>query len=115
MLLPDTIMQISFLKDLATLRNPSSPFTFLSYLHEHNRLLSFINRGSTIPTRREFADYLRWAAEKVKSLGIQVFYGEEVVSLESPYGTSIQCTSQKDGQLINRITSTSIFIFIFRF
>jgi L-ornithine N5-oxygenase len=66
MLLPDTIMQISCLKDLATLRNPTSPFTFLSYLHEHNRLVSFINRGSVIPTRREYADYLKWAANKVK-------------------------------------------------
>ena len=33
MLLPRSKMQISFIKDLATLRNPRSRFTFLNYLH----------------------------------------------------------------------------------
>ncbi len=34
MLLPGSKMQISFLKDLVTLRNPHSRHTFISYLHE---------------------------------------------------------------------------------
>jgi hypothetical protein len=104
MLLPDAMMQISCLKDLATLRNPSSPFTFLSYLHEHGRLVSFINRGSTVPTRREFADYLAWAANKVRSLGVEIFYGEEMTSLEAKDQRVIHCISQKDGQTIIRLT-----------
>ena len=33
MILDDAEMQISFLKDMVTLRNPSSEFTFLNYLH----------------------------------------------------------------------------------
>jgi L-ornithine N5-monooxygenase len=66
------------MKDLATLRNPNSPITFLSYLHSQNRLVSFINRGSTIPSRREFSDYLSWAAEYVQNNGIGVLYGHEV-------------------------------------
>ena len=33
MLLEDATMQVSFLKDLVTLRNPASGFSFLSYLH----------------------------------------------------------------------------------
>ncbi|CDO69497.1 hypothetical protein BN946_scf184785.g2 [Trametes cinnabarina] len=53
MLLPNSRMQISFLKDLATLRSPQSPFTFLAYLHSQDRLLNFINRGSFTPTRKE--------------------------------------------------------------
>ncbi|TBU35962.1 L-lysine 6-monooxygenase (NADPH-requiring)-domain-containing protein [Dichomitus squalens] len=81
MLLPNSRMQISFLKDLATLRSPQSPITFLAYLHSQDRLLSFINRGSFTPTRKEFADYLTWAAEYVQTRGIQVRYGEEVVGI----------------------------------
>ncbi|THH11830.1 hypothetical protein EW145_g391 [Phellinidium pouzarii] len=81
MLLPGSRMQISCLKDLATLRNPSSPFTFLSYLHSQNRLSAFINRGSTIPTRREFADYLAWAAREVERRGVGIAYSEEVIAI----------------------------------
>lgn len=72
---------LSFLKDLATLRSPQSPLTFLSYLHSQDRLLSFINRGSFTPTRKEFADYLSWAANYVETHGIDVRYNEEVVGV----------------------------------
>ncbi|KAI9064452.1 lysine/ornithine N-monooxygenase [Trametes sanguinea] len=81
MLLPNSRMQISFLKDLATLRSPQSPFTFLAYLHSQDRLLNFINRGSFTPTRKEYSDYLAWAADAVEKRGVQVRYGEEVVAL----------------------------------
>lgn len=72
----------SFMKDLATLRNPGSEYTFLSYLHSEGRLLSFINRGSTIPTRKEYSDYLAWAAAKVQANGINVKFGHEITDLE---------------------------------
>ncbi|PPR03628.1 hypothetical protein CVT24_007744 [Panaeolus cyanescens] len=82
MLLPEAKMQISFMKDLATLRNPQSPYTFISYLHSQDRLISFINRGSTIPTRKEYSDYLTWAASQVQKNGVNVLYGHEIVSIE---------------------------------
>jgi L-ornithine N5-oxygenase len=55
-------MQISFLKDLATLRNPSSSFSFLQYLKDQGRLEHFVNLGEWSPKRIEYRDYLRWAA-----------------------------------------------------
>src|SRR5689334_3179102 len=58
MLLDDATMQVSFLKDLVTLRNPASRFTFLAYLHERGRLVDFINHKSLFPLRLEFHDYL---------------------------------------------------------
>src|ERR1044072_2106920 len=54
MLLPGTTMQVSFLKDLATLRNPHSTFSFVSYLHAQDRLTDFINHKSLFPSRIEF-------------------------------------------------------------
>ncbi len=83
MLLPDAKMQISFMKDLATLRSPQSPITFLSYLHSQDRLINFINRGSTIPTRKEYADYLSWAAQWVQDHGIPVSFATEVVAIDT--------------------------------
>ena len=38
MLLPDALSQVSFLKDLVTLRNPRSRFSFLNHLHSVGRL-----------------------------------------------------------------------------
>lgn len=78
MLIEDATMQVSFLKDLVTLRNPGSPFSFLGYLHSRERLVDFINYGSVFPTRLEFHDYLEWAAEQ---FGHQVDYGAEVVTI----------------------------------
>lgn len=62
MLVPGATMQISFIKDLATLRNPKSDFTFLNYLHRRQRLIHFSNLGTFLPLRLEYEDYLRWCA-----------------------------------------------------
>ncbi len=78
MLLEDATMQVSFLKDLVTLRNPTSRFSFLSYLHDRERLVDFINYGSSFPTRREFHDYLEWAASGFDD---QVDYDAEVIEI----------------------------------
>ena len=78
MLIEDATMQVSFLKDLVTLRNPTSEFTFLSYLKERERLVDFINYGSNFPTRMEFHDYLEWAAARFTD---RVDYGAEVVEI----------------------------------
>jgi L-ornithine N5-oxygenase len=75
MLLEQAHMQISFLKDLATLRNPTSRFTFVNYLHEQGRLTDFINLKSFFPSRHEFNDYLGWAAGQFEDA---CRYGEEV-------------------------------------
>ncbi|SFM71963.1 L-ornithine N5-oxygenase [Pseudonocardia ammonioxydans] len=92
MLLEDATMQVSYLKDLVTLRNPTSGFSFLSYLHDRDRLADFINYGSSFPTRREFHDYLEWAAGRVVETGaaaggnIGVDYGREVVEITAVPG-----------------------------
>ncbi|WP_341523113.1 SidA/IucD/PvdA family monooxygenase [Pseudomonas sp. G.S.17] len=72
-------LQISFLKDLVTLRNPTSPFSFVNYLKEHGRLVDFINLGTFYPCRMEYNDYLRWVAGQ---FGEQSRYGEEVTAIE---------------------------------
>ncbi|KEF63754.1 L-ornithine N5-oxygenase [Exophiala aquamarina CBS 119918] len=78
MLLPGAKMQISFLKDLATLRDPCSHFTFLNYLKEHGRLVQFTNLATFLPSRLEFDDYLQWAATHFNDV---VEYGQQVQSI----------------------------------
>lgn len=78
MLLPGAKMQISFIKDLATLRDPRSEFTFLNYLHSQDRLVDFTNLDTFLPARVEYEDYMRWAASAFTHL---VQYGHQVVSV----------------------------------
>ncbi|KAI9771670.1 MAG: hypothetical protein M1840_001886 [Geoglossum simile] len=75
MLLPGAKMQISFIKDLATLRNPRSEFTFLNYLHHQKRLVQFSNLGTFFPLRVEYEDYMRWCASSFEEI---VDYAHEV-------------------------------------
>lgn len=80
MLLPGSRMQVSFLKDLVTLRNPQSRFTFVNYLAERGRLVDFINRQTFFPGRDEFHDYLDWAQQAVAA---DVSYGAAVVGIQA--------------------------------
>ncbi len=97
MLIPGATMQISFLKDLATQRNPTSEFTFLNYLTERRRLTEFINFKTFFPTRLEFHDYLTWAADKV---GATVHYGSRVVSVRETDGVfDVTVTGATEGIL----------------
>jgi L-ornithine N5-oxygenase len=78
MLIDTATMQVSFLKDLVTMRNPTSEFSFVNYLHAAGRLVDFINHKNLFPLRVEFHDYFEWAAAKVDDV---VSYGVEVVSV----------------------------------
>jgi L-ornithine N5-oxygenase len=79
MLIDDATMQVSFLKDLVTLRNPASDFSFLCFLRERGRLVDFLNQKTLFPLRVEFHEYFEWAAERVRHL---VSYNNPVVSID---------------------------------
>ncbi|MFI2207316.1 lysine N(6)-hydroxylase/L-ornithine N(5)-oxygenase family protein [Streptomyces sp. NPDC020192] len=78
MLIEGASLQVSFLKDIATMRNPTSDFGFLSYLQEKGRLVDFINQHTLLPSRIEYHDYLQWAAERLRHL---VRYGVEATGV----------------------------------
>ncbi|MDG9717259.1 lysine N(6)-hydroxylase/L-ornithine N(5)-oxygenase family protein [Streptomyces sp. DH24] len=68
MMFGDASMQVNFLADLVTLVAPSHPLSFLSYLHDMDRLYTFTVRENFFPSRREYEDYLRWAAARLPSV-----------------------------------------------
>lgn len=82
LLLPNTNLQIHFLKDLVTLINPTSPFTFVNYLKDQGRLSDFINLNVSYPSRMEFNDYLHWAARKFDDI---VSYNSYITEIEPQY------------------------------
>ncbi|GGB60664.1 SidA/IucD/PvdA family monooxygenase [Deinococcus soli (ex Cha et al. 2016)] len=80
MLMAHSELQISFLKDLATLRDPSSHFTFVRYLWEVGRLQDFINLGRSSAYRLEFSEYLTWARRKLPQQMVR--FHREVLRIE---------------------------------
>jgi L-ornithine N5-monooxygenase len=95
MLIPDARMQVAFLKDLATLRNATSSFGFVSYLADRGRLVDFVNRQTFFPTRLEFHDYLSWAAGRVDDA---VSYGTAVESIEPAQDGLLAVTGRRGGE-----------------
>lgn len=67
LLLEGARLQVPFLADLVTLVDPTSPWSFLSYLRAHERLFPFYFAERFHVPRREYDDYCRWVAEQLES------------------------------------------------
>jgi lysine N6-hydroxylase len=67
MLIPGTTLQVPFLADLVTLVDPTNPWSYLSYLHEHDRLFPFYFTERFHVPRREYDHYCRWVAASLPS------------------------------------------------
>ncbi|MGY0067837.1 SidA/IucD/PvdA family monooxygenase [Streptomyces sp. QTS137] len=93
MLLPDALSQVSFLKDLVTMRNPRSGFSFLSFLQARGRLDAFINLGSWVPYRSEISEYLQWVADSLEEVSVE--YGRDITSVTPVYGGAGELTGWK--------------------
>jgi L-ornithine N5-oxygenase len=106
MLIPDARMQVAFLKDLATLRNPTSSFGFVSYLAERGRLVDFVNRQTFFPTRLEFHDYLSWAAARLDDV---VSYGTTVEKIEPTGDGLLAVTGRRRGEPV-RVVARAVVV-----
>ncbi|MEV0292504.1 SidA/IucD/PvdA family monooxygenase [Nocardia sp. NPDC050710] len=71
LLLPWARSQVSFLKDLVTLRNPRSRFSFLNFLHERKRLDEFVNLSTFNPYRWELSEYQQWVAHSLERVRVR--------------------------------------------
>ncbi|CAL9432013.1 MULTISPECIES: lysine N(6)-hydroxylase/L-ornithine N(5)-oxygenase family protein [Streptomyces] len=76
--LPGTTLQVSMLKDLVSLADPTNRFSFLSYLHAHGKIYHFINAQFDAMPRQEYRNYLRWASEQNEN----VLFNEKVLSVD---------------------------------
>ncbi|CEH18322.1 Flavin-containing monooxygenase [Ceraceosorus bombacis] len=81
------------------MRDPTSSYSFVSYLHSMGRLAAFINREATIPSRREWSAYLTWAAKRMDEY---VSYAEDVESIEPVTDTNLAVS---EGVKLLRVTT----------
>ncbi|GAA4225673.1 lysine N(6)-hydroxylase/L-ornithine N(5)-oxygenase family protein [Actinomadura meridiana] len=105
MLIDGATMQVHFLKDLVTLRNPASPYSFLAYLHAKGRLVDFVNHKTMFPTRMEFHDYLEWTAA---AFADRVRYGSEVVALRPHDDDLLEVVVRRDDELETHLTRNAV-------
>lgn len=77
-LLSGASLQVSMLKDLVSLSDPTNVFSFLSYLHAQGKIYHFINAQFDAVPRQEFRNYMLWASRK----NANVVFGEEVLSVD---------------------------------
>ncbi|WP_245315301.1 lysine N(6)-hydroxylase/L-ornithine N(5)-oxygenase family protein [Bradyrhizobium yuanmingense] len=68
LVLPNSRLQVSPLKDCVTLVDPTSPHSFLNYLALHGRLYGFANKRNASTSRQEFIEYYRWVAGRLNTL-----------------------------------------------
>ena len=77
MLVEGATLQVPFLADLVTMADPTSRWSFLNYLKQHDRLYPFYIRESFNPLRAEYDAYCRWVSENVPG----IHFGTHVDSL----------------------------------
>lgn len=100
MLLESARLQTPFLADLVTLADPTSPYSFLSYLKETGRLYPFYIRENFFPLRVEYDAYCRWAAAKLPHLR----FGHTVttVAYDEADGRYVVHADTADGPVVHR-------------
>lgn len=91
MFLDGAHLQTPFMSDLVTLADPTSPFSFLNYLKDQDRLYSFYIRENFYPLRAEYNDYCRWAADRLDNVlystsVTEVTYDERAGPVRGPHG-----------------------------
>ncbi|MAZ49904.1 MAG: lysine 6-monooxygenase [Halobacteriovoraceae bacterium] len=62
----DACMQTSYLKDLVTPVDPTSPYSFLNYLVAHDQFYHFLNTDRKTISRIEFEAYCKWVSIKLE-------------------------------------------------
>jgi L-ornithine N5-monooxygenase len=78
MLLDGSDMQNHPARDLVTLRNPRSHYSFLNYLFEEDRLIEHLNLPLEFPLRKEYAKYIQWVTNQFRD---QVEFGVRVTGI----------------------------------
>lgn len=68
LLIDDTTLQVPFYADLVTPADPCSRFSYLSYLHTHQKLFRFAIREKHFIKRTDYNNYCRWVAGQLTCL-----------------------------------------------
>jgi lysine N6-hydroxylase len=68
LMFPSAVMQTTYLKDLVTPIDPTSPYSFLNYLVKNNLFYPFIHSERKTISRPEFELYCQWVCKELKHI-----------------------------------------------
>ncbi len=68
LMLPDAVIQVPFFKDLVTPVDPTSSFSFLSFLKDKRRLYRYMTARFPSTARVELEEYFEWACRRLDSV-----------------------------------------------
>jgi L-ornithine N5-monooxygenase len=112
LLLDGSNMQNHPNRDLVTLRNPRSHYSFLNYLFEEGRLIEHLNLPMEFPLRKEYAQYIKWATNQFRP---QVEFGARATGIAiaetgDEYVVSCSDGSQRRGRALVLGTGRTPFV-----
>lgn len=83
-------------RDLVSLRNPRSRYSFINYLFENERLIEHLNLPVEFPLRKEYAQYIHWAREQFNQVAD---YGARVrdIAVTDRAGSPVYEVTTTDG------------------
>ncbi|ASW54260.1 lysine N(6)-hydroxylase/L-ornithine N(5)-oxygenase family protein [Plantactinospora sp. KBS50] len=101
-------------RDLVTLRNPRSHYSFINYLFEQGRLIEHLNLPVEFPLRKEYARYIQWATNQFRSqvaLGARAT-GIAVAEVDGAPGYVVTCAdgSRRAGRALVLGTGRTPFV-----
>ncbi|WP_199611065.1 lysine N(6)-hydroxylase/L-ornithine N(5)-oxygenase family protein [Flocculibacter collagenilyticus] len=68
LLLEQSKMQTSFVKDMVTCVDPTNPYSFMNYLVKTKKVYPFLASDQSVISRLEFSDYMAWVAAQLPSV-----------------------------------------------
>ncbi|MBL4648005.1 MAG: SidA/IucD/PvdA family monooxygenase [Gammaproteobacteria bacterium] len=91
MMLDNAKLQVSFMKDLVTLVDPSNPFSFTNFLAKQKRLYRFLTANFSQIYRAEFSQYLLWVSQQLPNLE----FSQQVEDIDYKYKHFVIKTAKK--------------------
>lgn len=92
--LPQAMLQVPFMADLVSLVEPTSPFSFLNYLKDQQRLYKFYFRENLYIPRKEYNHYCQWVVKQLSHLS----FGHTVTDI-APISKGFQVITEHNGRL----------------
>jgi len=85
MMLSDVTLQVPFMADLVTLADPTSPYSFLNFMKQTDRLYKFYIKEDFYILRKEYNAYCKWVIAQLPSCQ----FNQKVLSTD--YDEAEQC------------------------
>jgi lysine N6-hydroxylase len=101
MMLSDATLQVPFMADLVTMADPTSPYSFLNYLKQTDRIYKFYIREDFFVLRKEYNAYCKWAITHLQNCQ----FAQKVITINYVDGIyQIEKLDQITGNIENILT-----------